>query len=323
LRRSPDGQRLASGYAGGTVRIWDAQTGLEQLCLRGHLDSVTDLSWSPDSRRLASFDVQGKVKIWNARSGAELFELEARYAGESWSPDGRYFIVQDTTRSSTLRVLKASSGVERATLKGVSGPPNIAWSPDGRRLAGTLRDHVVCVWDVTSEAELLRLPGHEELIDCLCWSPGGDRLASGSRDRTVRVWDAAKGVELFCLRGHEHWVAGLAWSPDGRLVVSAARHGTVRVWDASTGTCLEVIPWRTDVNAIAAGGRANLCEALVRGLEMVIADVGAGEVAACFPVALDCISSHPGAHRWAGCAGSHLYVIALEGKPNPAPGEAP
>src|SRR5262249_17451050 len=57
LTFSPDGRRLACGTTEGRVRVWDADSGREQLAFPadgGRLGWV-DVVFSPDGRRLASF----------------------------------------------------------------------------------------------------------------------------------------------------------------------------------------------------------------------------------------------------------------------------
>jgi eukaryotic-like serine/threonine-protein kinase len=54
LAISPDGKSLASGYAGGTVRLWEVAAGLELLTLEGHIGPIRLLRFSPDGKTLAA-----------------------------------------------------------------------------------------------------------------------------------------------------------------------------------------------------------------------------------------------------------------------------
>jgi WD40 repeat protein len=63
---SPDGKRLVSGSADGTVKMWDAQTGQETLTLHGNTRWVSSVAFSPDGKRLASASLDKTVKVWDA-----------------------------------------------------------------------------------------------------------------------------------------------------------------------------------------------------------------------------------------------------------------
>jgi small GTP-binding protein len=88
---SPDGARLLSGGADGTLRLWEAASGRELAVLEGHTGSVRSVSWSPDGARLLSGGADGTVRLWEAASGRELAVLEGHTGSVwsvGWSPDG-------------------------------------------------------------------------------------------------------------------------------------------------------------------------------------------------------------------------------------------
>jgi WD40 repeat protein len=69
---SPDGNRLASGSADGTVKVWDVITGQELLTLRGHKREASAVVFRPDGKQLISVGgstIQGEVRVWDATRG--------------------------------------------------------------------------------------------------------------------------------------------------------------------------------------------------------------------------------------------------------------
>jgi WD40 repeat protein/serine/threonine protein kinase len=72
---SPDGELIAAASVDRTVRLWEAQTGVQRAKLLGHGDDVTCVAFSPDGRTLASGSRDRLVKIWHVATGHELFTL--------------------------------------------------------------------------------------------------------------------------------------------------------------------------------------------------------------------------------------------------------
>jgi WD40 repeat protein len=200
----PDGRHLVTGQQDGTIRVWDVGARQEVSRLGSHTKAVRGVAVSPDRRTLASMSVTGEIKLWDAtRLGTP-------------HPDG----------SAELRVAPM-----QARSPGVC--VNLAFSPDGRFLAGGGEGYTVRIWDVTTGREARDpLRGHKEDVYAVAFSPDGRWLASAGEDTTVRVWDCRDSYKLaHTFRGHNGLVNSLAFGPDGRQLFSGSNDFTVRVWD--------------------------------------------------------------------------------------------
>jgi serine/threonine protein kinase/Tol biopolymer transport system component len=130
-------------------------------------------------------------------------------------------------------------------------------SPDGRRLALTIRGQNPDVWVADLERKTLTRftfdPGEEESG---VWTPDGKRITfAASRGSTGRMtfWKAAdsSGVEeqLFASKSHNH-LGG--WTPDGRTLVSEEIDGTFGLYTGTTGDKTVKPYLQTQFNEVAA-----------------------------------------------------------------------
>ncbi len=104
---------------------------------------------------------------------------------------------------------------------------NLAFSPDGARIASANFDRTVRVSDASTGEELLALREHSQGVNAVAFSPDGTRIASASIDNVAKTWDAATGHEMLTLEG----TSKVAYGFDGRRLIRL-RSGVPAVWDA-------------------------------------------------------------------------------------------
>jgi WD40 repeat protein len=144
---SPDGRRIVSGSVDRTVRVWDAESGVELLCLRGHESTVTRVAFSPDGRRIVSGS--GTMRVWDAESGEDLEVIKA---------GGDLGAIALGTALFPLRALKhdLETVIEPATTgEAVAWWPiglrSITTHPSGRIWTGAA-DHYLCLFTLEGDA---------------------------------------------------------------------------------------------------------------------------------------------------------------------------
>jgi len=204
---SSDGRRFATASNDFTIRYWDTDRGVELTVLRGHECKVSVLTFSSDGCRLASATDNGDLRIWNLDKDTEQYGargIKGQVHAVAFSPNGQRIVIRG---SSTVRAFDLGSGTELADIGPIGGMTapygmeDVAFAPDGRRIAIAVSDSTVRIWDVETCSELEVLRGHPSCVDKVAFGQGGHLLASLSEDGMVRIWETETYTCLHVMQG--------------------------------------------------------------------------------------------------------------------------
>lgn len=221
---APGGTTIAAAGYDGSVRVWDAVTGVLRHTLEGHGGAAQAVVFSPDGSLLATAGEDGRVRLWDGATGKFLRDLEGhdgRVWGLSFSPAGQ--LLASAGGDKTVRLWNPTTGVERRRFSGLKGGVYaVAFHSSGQKLA-VAADNTVLLLDADTGREVGRVMTSRTAVTWFTFAPDGRTLAY--RDgKTVRLWEVAAGAERLAVELSAE-PAALAFRQDGRGLVAATGDG--------------------------------------------------------------------------------------------------
>ena len=215
----PDGKMFASAGADGHVFVRGPRGGLkaDHHLFKNQSESV---DWSPDGKQLAVAGRDGSVLLIDPLSGEVSFSWPPgpTVLRAVWHPKGDLLAV--AREDSRVLILKSRSK-DQVMLVHRQGVNDVAWSPDGKRLATASADGSVREWSPNGTLLDLHLRPSWEGAASVSYSPDGKRLAAASWDGAVRVWHT--GILEFQDRSGHGPPITVAWRPGGKAQLLVGR----------------------------------------------------------------------------------------------------
>jgi WD40 repeat protein len=258
---SPDSSLVASASMDGSVKLWDAATGLSRQTFVGQGQIAANLAFHPDGKSLLAIRTDG-IRIWNVESGKETHvisgvvevmpPMSSGFVCVAFSKDGKTVAISGMDRTDRkIKLLDATEWKLRTTTKAhPSAIRALAFDPDdSAMLASSCDDGTIRLWDAFSGAEKKSF-GEPETKPGILRFAGKDRVTVHHLETTrheLREWTIANGessgrLPLVAFEGAQSQTRmaifkanDRCFSSDGRIVASVLGERTVTLFETRFG----------------------------------------------------------------------------------------
>jgi WD40 repeat protein len=251
------GTLLVTGSRDNTAKVWNIESGEVNLTLTGHTDVVNATHFAPEGV-IVTASTDGTVRFWRMTSPYVNTGYRDWVTGIDWHPAGHVLGAVDANGLAYLwRIDNPSASF---TLRPHEEAANqIAFSPQGDRLATASGDTTVAIWPLEADnddltfihpaGDVQTLSGHDDWVTSVAWRPDGKILASGGIDNLIILWDTTTLAQIQSIET-PGWVSSLAWHPNGDILAAGLDNGSIELID-SQGQPIMTLTGHTDwVNSV-------------------------------------------------------------------------
>ncbi len=220
---------------------------------------VTSVAFTKDGQALIAGGYH-ELTVWNPADGKLIRRIKnvgQRTYGLALNPDGTILAAACGApgRLGEARLFNPGTGELLQVLGTTSDVVlDVAFSPQGDRLAVAAADGVLKVFEVATGKLQLTVTSHSDWVTAVAWNADGTKLASASRDKTAKIIDAKTGELLVTYSGHGQPVKGVAFHPDGAEAFSSGNDNKIHRWKIADGKKTADIGFGGEVFKLPMGG---------------------------------------------------------------------
>jgi Tol biopolymer transport system component len=214
---------------------------------------VTNCCWGGGGfdGRLMALDIASGVEIDLeqgrnvGRCGPPMFAACLDFGRQAWSPDSKHLVIGRSPQAlvleadgSGVREIPSLAALDDPSLKDAESITDLAWSPDGDRIAGIrwrekANEQLVVASIADEEDVTFASPEGCEQVREPVWSPDGSLIAFSCSSAgfgppfSIGTFDPASGLSETIVEG-PGFRSGPVWSTDGEVLMwLASKDGTV------------------------------------------------------------------------------------------------
>ena len=229
---SSDGRTLVNAGSDGTIRFWDVATTDPIRTLNGYAEMFRDMTYSPDGNTLATVSTGPSLRLWDPHTG----KLKKTYYPGSisitciaYAPDGVTLACgPGPDEYDTVFLLNTETGEFGRIFQGdYDGFESVAFSSDGKMIAGGDNNGGIYLWDVSTGETVKKIEWGQDFVRTVAFSPDRQILVS-TNDSEICFWNIITGEAIKTLSSNS-----IALSPDWKkfVCVNWAKNGTTQFWN--------------------------------------------------------------------------------------------
>ncbi len=202
---SPDNLQLALVGDDQLVHTYNGETGAAYDVFVGQGASTSNVAFASPTALVSVGDDKNAI-VWDTaptwsleRTIGKSTPLADRVIALDFSPNGKLLAVGggEPSRSGELKIFNVSDGSLVLDLPDAHSDTvfGVAFSPDGKLIAGASADKFVKVFQVADGKQTRSFEGHTHHVMGVAWQFDGKLLASCGADNVIKVWDYETGEQ--------------------------------------------------------------------------------------------------------------------------------
>jgi len=234
---SPNSKTIAAGT--NDISIYDAKTYQLITTIKAHSLSISSMLYSPDGSILASGSTDNTIKLWNPGGSLirTISDKTGFIASIDFSRDGRKIVCagSDYDKTGFVKVFDVNSGALIMEIKDLKFEAfDAKFSPDGRYIAGALKNKTMAVWDAGSGQTIKEITDFKGDVTSVMFTPDNKYISAASNDKSIRIWDLSTW-KIYRIYLTSIGVKKMMASPDSRFLIACTPDKSVKVYRIDNG----------------------------------------------------------------------------------------
>ncbi len=231
----PDNDTLvAYSYNSPDVKVINVNNFQTEYILKGIGENISTLSRNTANDKILAGTVDGTILLWNYKTAEAIDTVNAHAEAIENLIFNQIGDRYASSAGSKVKIWHTSTGTNTINMEKFQYSVNsLSYSPDGQKLAVTLKNKETKIWNVVTNKQISSLANPKNPLCISVFSPESNMIAESGNDARVNLWNLETNTKFYSFNFHDKNICEIQWFRDiyGMLYLATGDNkGYVKCW---------------------------------------------------------------------------------------------